>query len=101
MYALIVRFQVRPEFLAAFDEAAAVVSAAVMSSEEGAHVYASFASADDPQQRTFIEVYRDESAFRDHCERPHTRLFLDSKGPWISAESVEFLDGVSGPLVRE
>ncbi len=91
MLALVVRFQVRPECLAAFDRLVAELIPRIDAQEPGTLSYLAAEVDDDENARVFIEVYDDESAFALHEEQPHTRLFLREREALLTSTRVERL----------
>lgn len=96
MFALVVRFEVKPESLVAFDDLVATTLKGIRANEEGTLLYVSCAVADDPCSRIFVEVYRDEEAFRAHEAQAHTMAFLRQRDDHLESFRVEFLQPVQG-----
>ncbi|MBY0389079.1 MAG: antibiotic biosynthesis monooxygenase [Mycobacterium pseudokansasii] len=76
MFALLVRFSVRPGHEDAFDTLVAETLAAITTDEPDTIVYASHTQAQDAGVRVFYECYRNHDAFQAHEAAPHTRRFL-------------------------
>jgi quinol monooxygenase YgiN len=91
VYSLVVRFDVRPSALAAFDALVASLVADIRAHESGTLAYVPCTVSDDPHARVFIEVYRDEDAFAAHEAQPHTQEFLRLREPMLRSVRVEFL----------
>lgn len=101
MFALIVRFDVVPEQLAAFDELAQGTIEQIRLSEPGTLAYASTVDAGEPSTRVFIEIYRDRAAFDEHETMAHTREFLERREPMLRSFRVEFLESIAGTVAGE
>lgn len=90
--ALMVRFTLRPESVAAFDGLVAETLQQISVLEPGTLVYASHSVQGQPLQRIFYEVYSDAAAFAAHEEQPYVRHFLEQRGQHLSAAvEVDFL----------
>jgi quinol monooxygenase YgiN len=96
MFALVVRFQVRPERLAEFDELTRRTLAAIAIHEPGTTTYLPTRVDGDPAARVFLEVYVDEAAFVQHEGQPHVRRFLAEREPMLTSVRVERLRAVDG-----
>jgi quinol monooxygenase YgiN len=97
MFALVVRFELRPEAVQAFDDLTARTLEGVRE-EPGTHLYAAARVPDAPLSRVFVEIYTDEDAFTAHERYAHTRRFLVEREPMIESYRVEFLDAIAGKL---
>ncbi len=91
MYSLVVRFDVRPTALAAFDALVESLVEDIRALESGTLAYIPGTVADDPHARLFIEVYRDEDAFAAHEAQAHTQAFLRLREPMVRSVRVEFV----------
>ncbi|WP_244269111.1 putative quinol monooxygenase [Mycobacterium parascrofulaceum] len=76
LFALLVRFSVRPGHEDAFDALVAHTLAAITADEPDTIVYASHTAVDEPSVRVFYECYRNHDAFEAHEAAPHIRRFL-------------------------
>lgn len=101
MFALVVRFDVVPEQLAAFDALAQRTIDQIRRSEPGTLAYLSAAGAGEPSERVFIEVYRDRAAFDEHESMAHTREFLELRQPMLRSFKVEFLESLAGTVAGD
>jgi quinol monooxygenase YgiN len=97
VFALVVRFELKPEAVEAFDELVARTLTGIRG-EDGTLLYLTSRVSDAPLSRVFVEVYQDEAAFAAHERSPHTRRFLDEREPLIESYRVEFLDAIDGRL---
>ncbi|MGO9028106.1 MAG: putative quinol monooxygenase [Acidimicrobiales bacterium] len=84
MFALVVRFDVLPEHLGAFDSLVTETVAAIAIEEPGTVVYVTHLRPDRPTERIFYECYQDESAFEAHEAHDHTRRFLDQRSQHLA-----------------
>jgi quinol monooxygenase YgiN len=91
MFALVVRFQVRPERVVDFDRLVEQTIARIDEEEPGTLTYLATTVDDDAHARVFIEIYEDESAFAVHEEQPHTQHFLREREPLLASVRVERL----------
>ena len=82
MFGLFVRFTCKDEAAAeAYDTLVAETIEAIKTDEPGTLVYASHTMEGQPLQRIFYELYRDRAAFEAHEASPHTRRYLEARGP--------------------
>lgn len=79
LFALLVRFSLRPGHENAFDALVAETLAAITTEEPDTIVYATHAQAAEPSVRVFYECYRSHDAFQAHEAAPHTRRFLSER----------------------
>ncbi|MHB1510384.1 MAG: putative quinol monooxygenase [Acidimicrobiales bacterium] len=86
MFALVVRFEVRPDSVGAFDALVSETLSGIADKEPGTVVYVNHVRADHPTERIFYECYRDEGAFDAHEAQHHTRRFLDERGQHLVRE---------------
>lgn len=91
MFALVVRFQVRPDQLEQFDELVVRTLEGIAAHEPGTLTYLPTRVEGDDTARIFLEVYADEDAFVAHEEQPHTRHFLAAREPMLLSVRVERL----------
>jgi len=83
--ALIVRFELAPGEEPAFDALMAETCRGIRELEPGTLVYAVTHDPASLSTRVFLEVYRDEEAFRAHEAQPHTRTFLGRRSAHLAA----------------
>lgn len=100
-FALVVRFEVKPDCLEAFDALTAETLRGIHSDEDGTLLYVTCAVGDGPHSRIFLEVYRDKAAFEMHESQPHTRRFLSERERLVDSFRVEFLVPVDGKRPSE
>ena len=96
MFALVVRFEVKPESVEAFDALTTKTLRGIREHEDGTLLYVTCAVGDSPHSRVFLEIYRDEAAFREHEESAHTRHFLTEREHLVDSFRVEFLSPLGG-----
>lgn len=96
MFALVVRFEVKPESLEAFDSLVAKTLRGIREEEDGTLLYVTCAVGDSPRSRVFLEIYRDEAAFSEHEANAHTRRFLAEREHLVDSFRVEFLHPLEG-----
>lgn len=97
MFALVVRFELKPEAVDAFDALAARTLTGIKD-EAGTLLYVTSRVTDAPFSRVFVEIYADEAAFAAHEQYPHTRRFLVDREAMIESYRVEFLDPIDGKI---
>jgi quinol monooxygenase YgiN len=100
-FALVVRFTVRPEAEASFDDLTARTARLIRDREPGTLVYATHQVPDSPRVRVFYELYRDREAFGAHEEQDHVRAFLAEREPMLEATEVTFMGLMDGKVPLE
>ena len=95
-FALVVRFTVRPEAEAEFDELIARTTAKIRDREPGTLVYACHRVDGSPRQRIFYELYRDRTAFDEHERQEHVRHFLAAREELLESTEVDFMALLDG-----
>jgi quinol monooxygenase YgiN len=98
VFALVVRFEVKPESLEEFDTLVAETLRGIRRDEDGTVLYVTCAVGDSPHSRVFLEIYRDEAAFTQHEANEHTRRFLAERKHLVESFRVEFLRPLDGKL---
>jgi quinol monooxygenase YgiN len=97
MFALVVRFDLRPGCEADFDRLVELTTAHIRSEEPGTLLYLCHSVKDEPTVRIFYELYRDDGAFQAHEVQPHVKEFHARRKPLMAGpERVEFLDRLDG-----
>lgn len=97
MFALVVRFDIRPGTEAEFDRLVEVTTARIRAEEPGTLLYLCHRVKDEPTARVFYELYRDDEAFKAHEVQPHVREFHAQREPMMARPGrVEFLDRLDG-----
>lgn len=85
MFALMVRFELRPDGAAGFDALTERTVAEIGRCEPGTVLYAVHRDPGEPKMRYFYELYRDRGAFEAHEAAPHTRRFLRERAAYLAA----------------
>lgn len=99
MFALIVRFEILPGHLPAFDALVAQTLAGIAADEPGTIIYATHRRDEPPDERIFYEAYVYHDAFLAHEQTPHTRHFLAERSQHLSsAPEVWWLTGNGSTL---
>ncbi|MET3808659.1 quinol monooxygenase YgiN [Nakamurella sp. UYEF19] len=88
MFALVVRFTLLPNEIAAFDELVRATVERIRLDEPDTLTYSVHQRPERPHERVFYEVYTDRAAFEYHEAQPHTRKFLAQR-PALLAEEPE------------
>ena len=97
MFALVVRFDLRPGSEEGFDRLTAATVTRIRTEEPGTLLYLCHTVRDEPRARIFYEVYRDRAAFEAHEQQPHVKHFLAQRGEYTEGPvRVEFLDRFDG-----
>jgi quinol monooxygenase YgiN len=96
VFALVVRFDLRPGAAKGFDELVAETAPLIGEREPGTLVYAMHGVDGAPDARVFYELYRDRAAFDEHERQPHVARFLREREKYLSGMRVEFLTPPSG-----
>ena len=96
MFALVVRFELRPEAVDDFDSLTSRTLAGIRADEGGTLLYVAARIADAPCSRVFMEIYSDRDAFDTHEQSSHTRRFLAERETMIESFRVEFLEPIDG-----
>jgi (4S)-4-hydroxy-5-phosphonooxypentane-2,3-dione isomerase len=81
-YVVIVNFQVKPEFRAAFRDAVLENASASRMREPGCSVF-DVCENQDGSEFFLYEVYDSEARFRDHLATEHFRHFDSLVAPWV------------------
>jgi len=95
-FALLVRFTVRPQAEADFDNLIARTTAGIRDREPGTLVYACHRVDGASRQRIFYELYRDRAAFEEHERQEHVRHFLAAREALLESTEVDFLTLTDG-----
>ncbi|MFF0789357.1 putative quinol monooxygenase [Streptomyces spiralis] len=83
MYAVVARFEVRPEAVEEFDALARWRITEAARNEPGLVAYAVHRVDGEPLARVFYEIYRDREAFREHRATPQTAEFLARHAQYV------------------
>jgi len=97
MFALVVRFDLRPGSEDEFDRLVTATAARIRTAEPGTLLYLCHAVQGEPGARIFYELYRDRDAFQVHEDQPHVKEFLARREHYMAGPArVEFLDRLDG-----
>lgn len=97
MFALVVRFDLRPGSEDDFDRLAEETTARIRAEEPGTLLYLCHRVQREPGARVFYELYRDNDAFQAHEVAPYVKEFHARRAPMMAGpERVEFLDRLGG-----
>jgi len=86
VFALVVRFDVLPDHLDAFDALVSQTVAEIAVHEPETMVYITHLRSGRPSERVFYECYEDEEAFTTHEAQAHTRRFLAERARLLAKE---------------
>jgi quinol monooxygenase YgiN len=93
MFALVVRFDLRPGAAADFDDLVGETVALIRAREPGTLIYACHQVEGSPDSRIFYELYATRSAFEEHEAGEHVKRFLHERTQHLAGPPpVEFLD---------
>jgi quinol monooxygenase YgiN len=96
VFALVVRFDVRPEAVEDFDRLVAETAPHIREQEPGTLIYFVHGVDGEPDARVFYELYRDRAAFDEHESQPHVVRFLQEREQHLAGVRVEFLSPPTG-----
>jgi quinol monooxygenase YgiN len=97
MFALVVRFDLRPGTEEDFDSLAAATVARIREDEPGTLLYLCHRVQGEPQARVFYELYAGREGFEAHERQPHVRAFHDQREAYMAGPArVEFMDPADG-----
>jgi len=92
LFGLVVRFDLHPEQVEAFDELVSDTVESICRFEPGTLAYVCSKVQGAPYSRVFMEIYRDQRAFEAHNAYEHVERFLSRREAMIADVRVEFLD---------
>jgi quinol monooxygenase YgiN len=95
-FVIVAEFEVRPEAIDAFLEAAIADASASIANEAGCRQFDVTRSNEHPNQVLLYEVYNSQAAFDAHLETPHLKAFRDQIDPWVVTRQVRRLTRVHG-----
>jgi quinol monooxygenase YgiN len=84
VFALVVRFDVLPDHLDAFDALVSQTVAEIAAREPGTVAYVTHLRSGRPSERIFYECYEDEEAFATHEAQGHTCRFLHQRSQHLA-----------------
>jgi quinol monooxygenase YgiN len=97
MFALVVRFELRPETVDEFDRLVGQALTGIRE-ERGTLMYLVSRVEDAPLSRVFVEIYTDRAALDAHEQEAHTRAFLGELERLVVSYRIEYLDPVDGKV---
>lgn len=80
-FVVVAEFEVRPESIDAFLEAAIADASASVANEPGCRQFDVTRSNEEPNRVLLYEVYDSQAAFDAHLETPHLKSFRDQIDP--------------------
>jgi quinol monooxygenase YgiN len=93
MFALAVRFDLRPVAGQGFDALVTELLPQVRAKEPGTLLYVCAKDVDEPELvRVFFEVYRDRESFEEHERQEHVKRFLAAREEFVESVRVEFVE---------
>ncbi len=95
-HSLFVRHMLKPGHESAFDDLVAATLPAIRAREPGTVLYLVHTVVDEPLQRVFYEMYRDQQAFEEHERQEHVRRFLDARTQHVESITVDFMTPTDG-----
>lgn len=95
-FVIVAEFEVRPDAIDAFLEAAVADASASLADEPGCRQFDVTRSTDAPNRVLLYEVYDSEAAFDAHLEMPHLKAFRDRIEPLVVSRQVRRLTRVHG-----
>jgi quinol monooxygenase YgiN len=93
---IVAEFEVRPEAIDAFLEAAIADASASIANEPGCRQFDVTRSNEDPNRVLLYEVYDSAAAFDAHLEMPHLQTFRDRIEPLVLSRQARRLTRVHG-----
>ena len=95
MYAVVVKFEVKPDHIEAFMPMMLANARASLHDEEGCHQFDVCTCADRPGEVFLYELYSDAAAFDVHKTMPHFVSFDRATAPMISEKTVTLYEKVA------
>ena len=99
-FVLEVKFVVKPESLALFNQLIDINAHASVEHEEGCYQFDVLRDSKDECQVLLYEVYKSEEAFADHMTRKHTQEFLAAAKPLIASQTASRWTRYFAPKVK-
>jgi quinol monooxygenase YgiN len=95
-FVIVAEFEVKPEAIDAFLEAAVADASASVANEPGCRQFDVTRSSEQPNRVLLYEVYDSAAAFDAHLEMPHLKTFRDRIEPMVLSRQVRRLTRVHG-----
>ena len=88
MHAIIVRWKIKPEHVAAFEQEMKHHVAATRKSEPGCLQFDVAADKEEPRTYHLFEVYADDQALADHAKSPTLATLRAQMSVWVEERTV-------------
>jgi quinol monooxygenase YgiN len=95
-FVIVAEFEVKPEAIDAFLEAAVADASASVANEPGCRQFDVTRSSEQPNRVLLYEVYDSAAAFDAHLETPHLKTFRDRIEAMVVSRQVRRLTRVHG-----
>jgi quinol monooxygenase YgiN len=95
-FVIVAEFEVKPESIDAFLEAAIADASASVANEPGCRQFDVTVQEDQPHRVLLYEVYDSAAAFDAHLKTPHLAAFRDRIEPMVASRQVRRLTRVHG-----
>jgi quinol monooxygenase YgiN len=95
-FVVVAEFEVRPDAIDAFLEAAIADASASVANEPGCRQFDVTRSSEQPNRVLLYEVYDSAAAFDAHLETPHLKTFRDRIESLVVSRAVRRLTRVHG-----
>jgi quinol monooxygenase YgiN len=95
-FVIVAEFEVRPDAIDAFLEAAIADASASVANEPGCRQFDVTRSNEDPNRVLLYEVYDSVAAFDAHLKMPHLATFRDQIEPLVVSRQIRRLTRVHG-----
>jgi (4S)-4-hydroxy-5-phosphonooxypentane-2,3-dione isomerase len=95
-FVIVAEFEVRPEAIETFLEAAIADASASVANEPGCRQFDVTRSNEEPNRVLLYEVYDSAAAFEAHLAMPHLQTFRDRIEPLVVSRQVRRLTRVHG-----
>ena len=95
-FVIVAEFEVRPDAIGTFLEAAIADASASVANEPGCRQFDVTRSREEPSRVLLYEVYDSAAAFDAHLEMPHLKAFRDRIEPLVLSRQVRRLTRVHG-----
>jgi quinol monooxygenase YgiN len=95
-FVIVAEFEVKPEAIDGFLEAAIADASASVANEPGCRQFDVTRANDQPNLVVLYEVYDSVDAFDAHLETPHLKTFRDQIEPMVASRRVRRLTRVHG-----
>ncbi|MCI4663815.1 MAG: antibiotic biosynthesis monooxygenase [Neomegalonema sp.] len=90
MYVVVVRFEIAPAYVSAFEDRVRQQARNSLANEPGCRRFDVAIDPENPRQILLYELYDDRAAFDAHLTTPHFADFNAAAEPMITSKSIEF-----------